>query len=84
MKNRTEGKATRVHSGGRKLVRGAMQIEAARGHKENVGHKEKFRKGAFISNDPEGGRMDGPLLPANQDPTPALGRRTETREDNLA
>jgi hypothetical protein len=68
-------KKTPVHSGGRKTVLGPRQAEARTGRDNNRKHKSNFKSGAFVKNDPNAGRPNGPLIPSRENPTP--GSREE-------
>ena len=59
-----------AHSGGRKVVPGAKQKEAHTGREENQKHKANFKQDAFVKNDPNAGRPNGPLIPRGQNATP--------------
>jgi hypothetical protein len=55
-----------VHSGGRKATPGPKQKEAHQGRKQNREHKASFKDGAFVRNDRNAGKSEGPLVPLHQ------------------
>lgn len=61
-----KAKSNKLYSGGRKVVEGKRQSEAHEGRKQNREHKDAFKQGAFVKNDPNAGRPNGPLLPLYQ------------------
>jgi hypothetical protein len=66
-----------AHSGGRRVNPGPMQREGRQGRDENVQHKAEFKAGAFIANDPEGGRPNGRLIQRDQNATPPARNKEE-------
>jgi hypothetical protein len=64
-----------AHSGGRKVVHGPRQKEALSGREENRKHKSNFKAGAFVKNDPNAGRPNGPLIPSHENSEPPTGEK---------